>query len=897
VTHATSRLSLFFIIALSLSSICLAQDDPRTLRLAEQLLAAPTEDERAALLSAEKDLVTVELRKALVAAGRRQRTLGNYPQALSIYRLAQSVAEQIDDKAGIADALRNAGIIHKLQGNPAQALECLQKSLPLSEAAGDQAGIAATLNNFGLHYYEQGNYGLALEYYQKSLTLYEAVGDQVGRAGRLLNIGMIHKLLGHHSLALDYYQQSLALFEATGRKIGVATALNNIGNTYREQGNYSLALEYHQKSLALREAVGFKGGVASSLHNIGRVYEEQGNYSLALEYYQKSLAQVEKLGEKREISTRLNTIAATHFSQGNFPQALKLAEQAAALARQTNNRDHLLRALATIGNARRALNQFTPARLAFDEAIAIIETLRTLVAGGEQEQQHFFENKLSPYYAMVELSIADGQNGAALAYAERAKSRVLLDVLRSGKVNINKAMTAPEQARERQLKSALVSLNTQITNENDPPQPDPARLADLQARLGKARLEYEAFETSAHAAHPELKTQRGAARPVSLDETAALLPDAGSALVQYVVTEDKTFLFVLTPGGAKTSAPVDLKVFTLDVKRKDLAARVAHFREQLARRDVRFAASARELHALLLAPAHRELRGKRTLVIVPDAALWELPFQALQPAANRFLIEDHAVSYTPSLTVLREMKRARRKNSGGAPPAAATLLAFGNPTLRKPTVERVKSVRMDGELGPLPEAEKQVQALGRLYGASRSRVYTGAQAREERVKAEAGDYKILQLATHGILNDASPMYSHVMLAQNDDGADKSSAEDGLLEAWEIMNLDLNADLVVLSACETARGRVGAGEGVIGLTWALFVAGTPTTVVSQWKVESASTTELMVEFHRQLQAKIKTRRTSISTAQALQSSALKMLRSREYRHPFYWGGFVIVGDGH
>jgi CHAT domain-containing protein len=211
-------------------------------------------------------------------------------------------------------------------------------------------------------------------------------------------------------------------------------------------------------------------------------------------------------------------------------------------------------------------------------------------------------------------------------------------------------------------------------------------------------------------------------------------------------------------------------------------------------------------------------------------------------------------------------------------------------------MERVKSVLMDGNLNPLPEAEKQVQALGRLYGASRSRVYTGAEAREERVKAEAGDYRILQLATHGILNDASPMYSHVMLAQGDSNTDKLSAEDGLLEAWEIMNLNLNADLVVLSACETARGRVGAGEGVIGLTWALFVAGSPTTIVSQWKVESASTTQLMVDFHRQLQTKIKTRQAGTSTAKALQSSALKMLRSSEYRHPFYWAGFVIVGDG-
>ena len=133
------------------------------------------------------------------------------------------------------------------------------------------------------------------------------------------------------------------------------------------------------------------------------------------------------------------------------------------------------------------------------------------------------------------------------------------------------------------------------------------------------------------------------------------------------------------------------------------------------------------------------------------------------------------------------------------------------------------------------------------------------------------------------------MYSHIMLAQEAAGG----AEDGLLEAWELLNLDLKADLVVLSACETARGRVGAGEGVIGLTWALFVAGSPTTVVSQWKVEESSTTELMLEFHRQLRRPGDAR---TATAVALQRAATKMLDSKEYRHPFYWAGFVVIGDG-
>lgn len=111
-----------------------------------------------------------------------------------------------------------------------------------------------------------------------------------------------------------------------------------------------------------------------------------------------------------------------------------------------------------------------------------------------------------------------------------------------------------------------------------------------------------------------------------------------------------------------------------------------------------------------------------------------------------------------------------------------------------------------------------------------------------------------------------------------------------------MKLDLKADLVVLSACETARGRVGAGEGVIGLTWALFVAGCPRTVVSQWKVESASTTELMVEFHRHLKSRISNPQPQLGAAQALRAASLKMLRGEKYRHPFYWAGFVVMGDG-
>jgi CHAT domain-containing protein len=272
------------------------------------------------------------------------------------------------------------------------------------------------------------------------------------------------------------------------------------------------------------------------------------------------------------------------------------------------------------------------------------------------------------------------------------------------------------------------------------------------------------------------------------------------------------------------------------------------------------------------------------VVIAPDSNLWDLPFQALVNNNGRFLIEDAAISYAPSLTVLREMTKRRLNQT--ATHAPATLLAFGNPVSQAQTASQSRSSLRDGNLDPLPEAGEEVRALARLYGAERSRVYVGAEAREDRVKSEAARAGILHFTTHGTLNNAAPMYSYLTLAEG------GPNDDGLLEAWELMQLDLKADLVVLSACETARGRIGAGEGVIGFSWAMFIAGVPSTVVSQWKVESASTRDLMVNFHRSL---ISTK-TKPTKTDAFRQAALKLMRNPETSHPFYWAGFVLIGDG-
>jgi CHAT domain-containing protein len=412
-------------------------------------------------------------------------------------------------------------------------------------------------------------------------------------------------------------------------------------------------------------------------------------------------------------------------------------------------------------------------------------------------------------------------------------------------------------------------------------------VAELKADVARARLEYEALETNFYVAHPELKVQRGEASIIKAEELAALAPDSSSALLEYVVDDDQTYLFAITK--AVGHAEPEVQVFTIPIKRAELAKQIESFHTQLSGRDLGFRDSAHKLYDLLLKPAQGALRGKTNLVIAPDDKLWELPFQALLTRDGRYVMEKSAVSYVPSLTVLREMQAHRGKHQAGrrAKTADNSLLAFGNPDIGEKTIERAALTLRHEKLDPLPEAEKEVKALGQLYGNAHSKVYIGPDAREDRLKAEATQARVLHFATHGVLNNASPMYSYLVLAQGDKN------EDGLLEAWELMQMDLRADLVVLSACETARGRFGAGEGVIGLTWALFVAGAPATVVSQWKVESTSTRELMLGFHRDLRAPS---RKPVTKAEALRQAALKLMRNPATSHPFYWASFVLVGDG-
>jgi CHAT domain-containing protein len=602
-----------------------------------------------------------------------------------------------------------------------------------------------------------------------------------------------------------------------------------------------------------------------------------------------------KLGDRLRQSELAWRKAGVFYETGNFEQSAKLSAWAGDRAEEIHESNYSYLALTLTGKSHLALGQIEAARAILQNAILKVEQIRSRVGGQEQQRAFFFGRKIEPYHLMVDLLIRQNRPEEALEVAEKARSRSLLDLIGNPRSDPAQSMSSTEKEEDQKLSGQLATLNSQLYRVYQQIEPDRNRINELRIRLERARFDYDAFLDRLAVNHPELGADRGRPVPFSVQDTKTILGSSDVVIVEFVVLDDRICLFTLT---LDDTGKALVRVYPVNVPKKKLTDAVQQFRYRITNNSLGIDKPAAELFQLLLGPSVATIKDKKTLIFVPDDVLWELPFQALKDAAGRYLIENHTVFYAPSLTALREMKH--RQAAGRATAAvpvpdtssAPMLLAFGNPALSSTTVANVRALDRDVRLGPLPAAKREVETIGNLYGASRSEVFVGAQATEDRAKAEMARYRILHFATHGILDGSNPLYSHVVLSQSP----ANSNEDGLLEAREIMKMDLNADLAVLSACETARGRISSGEGVIGMSWALFAAGVPTSMVSQWSVESNSTAKLMIDFHRALLSLNKNSDHVRGSAEALRQAALTMLRTPGYSHPLFWAGFIIIGDG-
>jgi CHAT domain-containing protein len=318
---------------------------------------------------------------------------------------------------------------------------------------------------------------------------------------------------------------------------------------------------------------------------------------------------------------------------------------------------------------------------------------------------------------------------------------------------------------------------------------------------------------------------------------------------------------------------------------------VEDYQTQIAQHKINFDFRlGKEIFDLLMKEALREVPASARLIIVPDGLLLRFPFEALvttiEGGAPRYLLEDHAISYAPSASVLAQLMGRQRSQPAGR----LDLLALGNPVADAGgTADRALSeqFRAGARLEPLPFAEEEASSIVRLYRQNRktAELYVRDQALEGVLKADAGKFRILHLATHGFIDDRVPALSGLLLASG--GA--PDGEDGYLRLNEIFHLKMNADLAVLSACETALGKEIRGEGMVGLTRAFFYAGAQSVIASLWMVNDQSTALLMEDLHaRHIKGE--------DASTALRRAKLGLLRGSDsrFRHPFFWAPFVLVG---
>jgi len=891
---------------------------------------------------------------ALAGLGLSLGTLGQAERAEKMLTESFEISEELQDADGMAEASSQIGHLRTQAGRYLDSRTYHLRSFELWKSIDDHRGMAVGLNNVGATYRAVGDNITALDYFQRSLDELERMGDGRRSATVLDNIGRIWRTLGDYGKGLALSQRAFAIRETLDDREGMSRSLNSLSDCYQAQGNYSAALDALRRSLELRNRIGYVLAIAEAQNNIAVVYQAQGNYSQAVAYLRKSLALnsakvhsqplaaeiythlgeifseqglntqavqalTRSLGVSRTAGLTLQAAAArlslarTYIRQarwslaageirqvlafsdttgdrsiraealigmaeierrrGRPAEGLTLASQAREMADAMETPELRWQALTAVGRMTVALKQPAQARDAFEGAIDVVEHLRVLNSGAEESRTRFFASRLSPYHERIALALAGGNVADAFSFAERSKARTLLDAIRGDRVPVTRAMTDVERQEEIALRTSLSSANNELMVAAQAEPRDVARVTSLQRKRDQRRVAYEDYQACLYLAHPELQTSRADVAVADAAEAQRLVAGAREAIVEFVAGADRIHAFVITSSG--------LRAFALTPGAAEIGRAVEQFRDRLATRDLRAGESARRLYGMVLAPMRSVLSGKTSLIIVPDGLLWNLPFQALQGSDGRYLIEDAAVSYVPSITVLRETTRPRQSRA-----TAPALLAFGDPVTAA-TAARAGETRGTerGGLTPLPQAAREVRALAAIYGPS-SRIYVGAEAREDRWKSEAPSYRVLHLATHGVLDNASPLYSHLALARGG-----GSDDDGLLEAWEIMNTPLGADLVVLSACETARGRVAAGEGVIGLMWALFVAGAPATLVSQWQVDSASTTALMLAFHRAWDGGDR----RVSKAEALRAASLQVLHTPGFSHPFYWAGFILTGN--
>ncbi len=881
------------------------------------------------------------------ALGEKQKALDYYSQALPIHRAVGS-------RDGEATTLNNMGLVYYALGEMQTALDYYNQALPIHRAVGNRLGEATSLNNMGKIYDDLGEEQKAFDYYNQALPIFRAVGSRDEEATTLNNIGAVYDALGEKRKALDYCNQALPIHRAVGDRDGEATTLNNMGKIYGDLGEMQKALDYYNQALPVFRAVGNRSREALTLNNMGMVYGDLGEKQKALGYYSQALPIFRAVGDRDGEALTLNNMGIVYGDLGEKQKALDYYNQALPIFHAVGNRSRETLVLGNIAVFQRDEGNLVEARSLIEEALRIIDSLRAEINSQELRASYFstvqgyFKFYIDLLMRLHQLHPSEGLDGLALGGSERGRARSLLELLSESGAEIHQGVEPDLLERERTVQQRLKDkqaaqvklLSGKYTDE---------QAAGLQKELEDLMNQYQEVEAEIRVKNPRYAALTQP-QPLGLKEIQQLLePD--SVLLEYSLGDDRSFLWAVTPTSFNSyelpkRADIEkaARRFRVAVSEQfPVAESAATQAGSTSRSSTGSPTDAsrgvpQELSRMLLGPVAAQLGAKR-LIIVADGALQYVPFAAL-PAPDRLseesreslppLITEHEIVTLPSASTLAVLRR----QLAGREPAPKTLAVLADPVFDaeddrvKQDASRVeKKTETSGSSRdsshPGSGTQRDREASLTELALTRSVQETGFGARGlglERLKAtrdeanaivslapaasrlealdfsankgtatspELSQYRVVHFATHGLLNSGHPELSGLVLSLVDE---KGKAQDGFLRLNDIFNLNLPADLVVLSACQTGLGKDIRGEGLVGLTRGFMYAGSPRVVVSLWSVNDQATAEL--EMKRFYQGMLKN---GERPAAALRAAQMEMWKEPRWRAPYFWAAFVLQGE--
>jgi CHAT domain-containing protein len=845
--------------------------------------------------------------------GDRQKALDYFSQSVEKLRAA-------GDKVNEGTALSSVGNTYYGLGQVRKALEYYEQALPLQHGMGSPSAEGATLGNMGIAYSALGQPQKALDYSRQALQLALAAGDLDGQAATLTSIASLYWQLGDWDHALENQKSAVELTKKSGNRSFEAMILNNMGTTYRGLGDLDSALKCHEQALPILHDVGLPNE-ATALQNIGHVYRDKGEFQKAIDYYQQALKLYQARGNRRAVAQDLADTGEASLLLGQTGQALENWGQAMPLAHASG--DRILEASVLTGMARAHITEgkLDEAQASLDSALAMTESLRTAWVGADLRAS-YSSTVRDRYQLQIELLMLQHHDSQAFEASERARARSLLELLSESHADIRQGVDPALLAQEQTLETDLrLKSEQRIRSQN----------AALDKDIEGLTVQYREVEAQIRTRSPRYAALTQP-QPLTLDEIQKQILDPETLLLEYSLGEDRSFLWAVTSNSFHTyELPARTKVET--------AARLAYMQmssSQISGDGMRGAALA--LSHTLLGPVAAGL-GKKRLVVVAEGALQYIPFAALPVPANVNsaspgvpLVADHEIVSLPSASTVallrretegrapagklaivladpvfsRDDPRVAQAGSGisgsGSPsssdhatsdPKSKSSNSASNSASNADDLERAELSQRSAQESGLPgfdrlrASRREAETIVELAGKNNAVEELDFDSSRETATSDAvGQYRIIHIATHGLLNSRNPELSGLVFSLVDR---QGKPQNGFLEAQDIYNLKLGADLVVLSACQTALGKEIRGEGLVGLTRAFMYAGVPRVVASLWKVPDQATTELMQKFYRGILQQ------GLQPAAALRAAQFSMWKEPRRSAPYYWAGFTLQGE--